>query len=301
VMVLYLSRTLTGDVAGLMSQARTLLERHGYDPYFIGDEVFWRVTQELPPATANWFTQTPQRSRLQAFDAITSYSLYVGGSDPLAPSDDFEGYPGATSIVSDETALYRRYEATSHGQIPVIPDVTPGVNTRGVRLAVNEPAEPRQWLPGKFLWKHLGELSQKRSPGPSCPVAFRWFWSPVGMSGTRTPLFSRPEVLRRQGTTPLRVASTPRVTPTVEKAVPISTSSGTLCRLHGDECERATDDPWQSYRSPRRREGVSSAARSRTLKVGTYYLGPTRPWERSFWRWGIEGERFVSWRITRGW
>ena len=78
VLVLYLSRTLTGNVNALISGARAVLERHGYDPYLIGDEVFWRVTEESPSSATSWFTQTPQTSRIRLFDAITGYSLYAG-------------------------------------------------------------------------------------------------------------------------------------------------------------------------------------------------------------------------------
>jgi len=46
-------------------------------------------------------------------------------------------------------SLYRRYLAATDGRVPVVPDVMPGVNTRGVRLQVNESAQPRQWLPGQ--------------------------------------------------------------------------------------------------------------------------------------------------------
>ena len=48
VVFLYLTRTLTGDVAGMIQGARTVLKRLGYDPFFIGDEVYWRVTPENP-------------------------------------------------------------------------------------------------------------------------------------------------------------------------------------------------------------------------------------------------------------
>ena len=44
-MFLYLTRTLTGDVSGLVHGARQVLAEHvDCDPYFIGDEVYWRVT-----------------------------------------------------------------------------------------------------------------------------------------------------------------------------------------------------------------------------------------------------------------
>ncbi len=61
VVYLYLTRTLTGDVAGMMGGARTYLEQHGYaDPFFVGDEVYWRVTPQIQVPNAPVFTGQPQ-------------------------------------------------------------------------------------------------------------------------------------------------------------------------------------------------------------------------------------------------
>jgi hypothetical protein len=88
-------------------------------------------------------------SRIDLFDAITAYTLYSGGpSDPLSPQQDFATYPGLTGLVPDEVDLYRKYQLVTGGRVPVVPDVMPGINTRGVRLLVNQHAQPRQWLPG---------------------------------------------------------------------------------------------------------------------------------------------------------
>ncbi len=181
VLVLYLSRTLTGDVAGMIEGARRVLETHGYDPFIIGDEIYWRVTSTQPPATGSWFTQTPQTSRLDLFDALTAYSLYIGDPDePFSPWQDFVGYPGDTQIVADERYLYEEYANVSGGRVPVIPDVQPGVNTRGVRLVVNEPAEPRQWLRGESSASTIQHfLDQIAAPvvEPSLPVVFVTSWN----------------------------------------------------------------------------------------------------------------------------
>jgi glycoprotein endo-alpha-1,2-mannosidase len=149
VVVLYLSRTLTGAVAGMIDGARAVLEARGVDPYFIGDEIAWRVTSpEEAPGTLD-LTQTPPVSRIDLFDAITAYTLYAGGPpDPLSPEQDFDTYPGDTGLVADELALYRKYQLATGGRVPVVPDAMPGINTRGVRLQVNQHAQPRQWLPG---------------------------------------------------------------------------------------------------------------------------------------------------------
>ena len=88
VVFLYLTRTLTGDVAGMIQGARTVLKRLGFNPYFIGDEVYWRVTPENPNPAGPILTTTPQVSRIEQFDAITSYILYYGDPDWLLGPDE---------------------------------------------------------------------------------------------------------------------------------------------------------------------------------------------------------------------
>jgi glycoprotein endo-alpha-1,2-mannosidase len=181
VLVLYLSRTLTGDVAGMLQQARALLQRHGFNPYLIGDEVFWRTTAIAPPPAGSWLTGTPQTARIDLFDAITAYELYVGDvGDPMAPWQDFVGYPGTTGVVGDELRLYRWYAAASGGTVPVIPDVMPGTNDRGVRLQENHSAEPRQWLAGQSPGSTLSHfLDQVARPtlNARLPVVFVTSWN----------------------------------------------------------------------------------------------------------------------------
>jgi hypothetical protein len=165
----------------MMTRARTLLEERGFDPYFIGDEISWRVTAEDAPGDVPDLTQTPQASRIDLFDAVTAYSLYSGGPpDPMSPQQDFENYPGLTNLVSDEVGLYRKYQQASGGRIPVIPDVLPGLNTRGVRLQANEHAQPRQWLPGDSSGSTLAQyLSLIARPvlDPSLPMVFVTSWN----------------------------------------------------------------------------------------------------------------------------
>lgn len=150
VVFLYLTRTLTGNVGAMIQGARTVLEAHGYDPFFIGDEVYWRVTPEILNPSGPVLTTIPQASRIEQFDAVTSYTMYFGDPDPtFGPIADFTGYPGTTNIVADEKRLLEEYRAATGGRVPVIPDVGPGFNDRGFRLATNHPAQPRQWLPGE--------------------------------------------------------------------------------------------------------------------------------------------------------
>ena len=147
VVFLYLTRTLTGDVAGMLRGARQVLAARGFDPYFIGDEVYWRVTPEQPGSGQPALTTVPQVQRIEQLDAVTSYILYF--SDPahplLGPTKDSSGYPGTTGIVDDQKLLLDEYRAATGGRVPVVPDVAVGFNDRGFRLGANHPAEPRQW------------------------------------------------------------------------------------------------------------------------------------------------------------
>ncbi len=149
VVFLYLTRTLTGDVAGMIRGAREVLAARGVHPYFIADEAYWRVTPEESVSGGPLLTTTPQVQRIEQFDAITSYSLYY--SDPvhpaLGPTADSVGYPGTTKIAGDQKLLLAEYRNATGDRVPVVPDVSPGFNDRGFRLATNHPAQPRQWTP----------------------------------------------------------------------------------------------------------------------------------------------------------
>jgi hypothetical protein len=150
VVYLYLTRTLTGDVAGMMRGARTYLEQHGYaNPFFIGDEVYWRVTPQLQAPNEPVFTGQPQLGRIEQFDAVTSYTLYYGDPQQAnGPASDSTGYPGTTHIAADQRFLLTLYRQATDNKVPVLPIVQPGFNDRGFRLTTNHPAQPRQWLAG---------------------------------------------------------------------------------------------------------------------------------------------------------
>jgi hypothetical protein len=123
-------------------------------------------------------------ARIELFDAITAYNLYAGEGpglpDPLSPQADFVGYPGRTSLVPDELRLYREYRAATFGTVPVIPDVTPGVNTRGDLLEQGRPAEPRQWLPrdgpGSTLSHYLSQIARPLLD-PRLPIVMVTSWN----------------------------------------------------------------------------------------------------------------------------
>jgi len=181
VVFLYLTRTLVGDVAGMMAGARKVLAERGYRAFFVGDEVYWNVTKEDSAPGPQPLTTVPQVDRIRQFDAITGYSLYDGPPAALpGPTVDFTGYPGTTHIVADERALYAWYRATTDDQVPVIPDVTPGYNDRATRLPTNHPAQPRQWLPGAGPASTLDELFRQvavPSLDPKLPMIMVTAWN----------------------------------------------------------------------------------------------------------------------------
>lgn len=198
VVFLYLTRTLTGDVAGMIDGARKTLEARGYDPYFIGDEVYWRVTPEHLSPAGPVLTTTPQVSRIEQFDAVTSYILYYGDPQPeFGPAKDSSGYPGTTSIAADQRFLLTVYRNATGGRVPVVPDIAPGFNDRGFRLPVDHPAEPRQWLPGEgpaSTLDHLFRCVAIPELDPSLPMVMVTSWDdwnedtgiePIGGTPTR--------------------------------------------------------------------------------------------------------------------
>jgi hypothetical protein len=182
VVFLYLTRTLTGDVAGMIRGARTVLEQRGFDPFFIGDEVYWRVTPESQAQSGDvQLTTTPQVARIEQFDAVTSYTLYFGDlNEPMfGPASDSAGYPGWTHLVTDQQSLLSEYRNATGGRVPVIPDVQPGFNDRGFRLTTDHPVEPRQWVPGDrpaSTFDHLFRCVAIPELNPKLPMVMVTSW-----------------------------------------------------------------------------------------------------------------------------
>ena len=137
VVFLYLTRSLTGDVARAVADVRAALRARGHDVFLVGDEIFWRVT-----TTSGGRSARPQVDRARLFDAVTAYNLYDGDNRAYA------GYPSTTRFFPDAAALYARYRAALGPSVPVIPSVIPGYNDRGTRPAEGHYAIPRQYRPG---------------------------------------------------------------------------------------------------------------------------------------------------------
>ncbi len=126
------------------------------------------------------FTEQPQVGRIEAFDAVTSYTLYYGDPSPVTgPSGDSAGYPGTTNIAADQRFLLTIYRNATQNKVPVLPVVQPGFNDRGYRLATNHPALPRQWLAGEgpsSTLDHLFRCVAIPELDPTLPIVMVTSW-----------------------------------------------------------------------------------------------------------------------------
>lgn len=136
VVILYLTRTLTGNYAEVFISVREELRSKGFDVFFIGDEIYWNVSSKENGAS---HTQAPQVGRIKLFDAITAYNFYS------ADSPSHAGYGAESSFIDDIRALYDSYRGAQDQSVPIVPSVIPGYNDRGVRPAKNHYIVPRVW------------------------------------------------------------------------------------------------------------------------------------------------------------
>ena len=137
VIVLYLSRTFTGDYPEALNGLRTTLKKMGYNPFIIGDEIFWYVMRSNPnpPSTH------PELSRIKLFDGITAYNMYNWAKPGQM------GYGSTSSFLSDIHKVYQEYHSAIGEKVTFVPSIIPGYNDRGVRLSENHPVIPRQLQP----------------------------------------------------------------------------------------------------------------------------------------------------------
>ena len=173
----------------------------GYDPYFIGDEVYWRVTPEvqLPggPVLTTDASGGPDRAVRRRHSPTPSTSA--------TPSPHFgphrglhRAIPGDSDLVADEKFLLAVYRNATDDRVPVIPDVGPGFNDRGFRLATNHPAQPRQWTAGEGPSSTLDHLFRRVAIpelDPALPMVMVTSWDdwnedtgiePIGGTPTRS-------------------------------------------------------------------------------------------------------------------
>jgi hypothetical protein len=157
VILLYVTRQIHGLFPQAMRDMRAALAAEGYDPFVIGDEIFWAViAADEDPAAPRSVVGKPQLERIQLFDAITAYNLYI------EDRPRHRGYGETSSFLADGVKLYRKYRDAS--DIPVVPDVIPGFNDRGTRPALDHFAIPRRWTPdapdGSFLAEMIERLAK---------------------------------------------------------------------------------------------------------------------------------------------
>ena len=138
VAIIYLTRTFDGSYPEAISRLRKGLNKMGFDPFLIGDEIFWYVRRSnpLPPTTH------PYLNRIKLFDGITAYNMY----DWAKPKQ--MGYGKQSAFLPEVQELYREYQSAIGDKVKFIPSIIPGYNDRGVRVSENHPVIPRQFSPG---------------------------------------------------------------------------------------------------------------------------------------------------------
>ncbi|KMY68290.1 hypothetical protein AAU61_00860 [Desulfocarbo indianensis] len=148
VMIFYLTRSVYVNYQEAFTRLRQALRDDGFDPFIIGDEIFWKVIEakgswaESEPKIKPTDSTQPQVDRARLFDAVTAYNMYEGGKGHHA------GYASQSGHMAEVAAKYRLYRDALQGQAAFVPNILPGYNDRGVRLGVNHYAIPRQWAPG---------------------------------------------------------------------------------------------------------------------------------------------------------
>jgi glycoprotein endo-alpha-1,2-mannosidase len=140
VIVLYLTRTLTGAFKEAIAEVRSVLAARGHDVFLVGDEVFWKVSPVVPLGRKpHPLVEDPQPSRVELFDAITAYNMYENERKSQ------KGYGAESTFMQDVGAKYAEYRAASSNSAYFVPHILPGYNDRGVRLNVDHYTIPRQW------------------------------------------------------------------------------------------------------------------------------------------------------------
>jgi hypothetical protein len=172
VVILYLSRGLTGDVAGAVTEVRQRLRARGEDLLLIGDELFWRVS---PLRGRNVVaTKEPQPERALLFDGLTAYNLYDGDTP------GHTGYGATSTFLADVAGLYERWRVALDGRVPIVPSVIPGYNDRGLAARTRHRPIPRQWEPGaaegSFLARFLDDVALP-AVDPRLPLVLVTSWN----------------------------------------------------------------------------------------------------------------------------
>ncbi len=144
VIMLYLTRTLSGHYRSALVELRRRMLEKGHRPFIVGDEIFWKVSPAVEPGERpHPLVEEPQVRRAELFDAITAYNMYENGKKSQS------GYGSQSTFIEDVVRKYEEYAlAISDSGVHLVPMIIPGYNDRGVRLSVNHYAIPRQWEEG---------------------------------------------------------------------------------------------------------------------------------------------------------
>ncbi|MGQ9590346.1 MAG: hypothetical protein ACUVYA_08635 [Planctomycetota bacterium] len=122
VVLIYVTRALSGDVDGLAAALRDACALEGFDVLLGGDEFF--------------FVSRPAREKIARWDAIFGYDVYCGRGG-------YWGENGTLDLFASRTASYRA-EAESAG-VKFFPSCAPGFNDRAVRrVCADNPAFARR-------------------------------------------------------------------------------------------------------------------------------------------------------------
>jgi glycoprotein endo-alpha-1,2-mannosidase len=186
VVLYYITRTAVGLFEEAIRRYRERMSALGFDPFVIGDEVFWRVARD----DNGEFTPEPQRPRIQLFDAVTAYNLYNHVITSHA------GYGATSNLVADAHALYARYREAGR---PVIPLAFPGYNDRAVRPEENHYPIPREWSAGAGEGTFLAEwIARFTLPevDPALPMMLLTSWNEWGEDTAVEPLAVAPPTAR---------------------------------------------------------------------------------------------------------
>ncbi|MGE5481605.1 MAG: glycoside hydrolase family 99-like domain-containing protein [Bacteroidota bacterium] len=121
VVILYLTRTLTGDVESAIRTVRAAVNKLGYDLYLIGDEVYWAEPKG------------DSLVRACAFDAVTSYNMHSAS----IPSDCQEFLARTTLQYDKWIQIARQHDFC------FVPATMPGFNDSAVRPSAAHPVIAR--------------------------------------------------------------------------------------------------------------------------------------------------------------
>ncbi len=124
--MIYVTRALSGDVAGLIGTLREVCAARGFDVFLAGDEFF--------------FPSAPKASKIERWDGIFGYDVYAGRGGYWATNGNLE-------LFRTRTREYR--EAANAAGVVFFPSCAPGFNDRAIRrTCADNPAFPRKVAAG---------------------------------------------------------------------------------------------------------------------------------------------------------